>query len=251
MKNRRRFPEIDMWRGTALIGMVVFHFFFILDYFDIINNQMYYGGWLILARFVQYSFLLLVGISLALSFKKNQKANSRKNFYKKQIKRALLIFLLGMMISLVTFIFIPQEYVKFGMLHLIGLSILSLSFIAGRKYLAFVIGIIIITAGFFIKTITTSSIILFNLGFEGINISSIDYFPVFPWLGVVALGIGIGHILYKEFRGKIQIKGTNKSHPLKLISFIGRHTLLVYMVHIPIILIALVSFKIIPLESLL
>ncbi|MFH1284861.1 MAG: heparan-alpha-glucosaminide N-acetyltransferase [Candidatus Peregrinibacteria bacterium] len=238
MPSHKRFSEIDIWRGTALVGMIIFHFFFILNYFNIFASAMREGGWLVLARFVQFSFLFLVGISLALAGRS----------YKKQFKRALMVFGLGMIISLVTFIFAPDEYVKFGMLHLIGVSIFVLSFMADKKYLPLMFGIGIFVISFFISKIPTSSIILFAVGLKGDSIASLDYFPVFPWMGIAAFGVSFGNI-YKNFRSKFDFQ-PKKTNPLNSLSFLGRHTLLIYMAQIPAMILVMIMFGIIPLNAL-
>lgn len=58
-KPLNRFFELDVLRGTAIIGMVTFHYFYILDYLHFFRNNMYEGVYLLLARVVQFLFLTL------------------------------------------------------------------------------------------------------------------------------------------------------------------------------------------------
>ena len=50
MDSNERFFELDLLRGIAIIMMIVFHFFFDLNYFGILQNEMYQGFWLIFQR---------------------------------------------------------------------------------------------------------------------------------------------------------------------------------------------------------
>ena len=60
-----------------------------------------------------------------------------------------------------------------------------------------------------------------------------DYVPLLPWLGVVMIGIALGHWLsLQQFRPlRPLIPGS-----AALAVWMGRHSLLVYMVHQPILI---------------
>jgi uncharacterized membrane protein len=66
------------------------------------------------------------------------------------------------------------------------------------------------------------------------NFFSADYYPVFPWIGVFVYGIALSKILYREKKSlfKFNLKDN-------IISFAGKHSLLIYVVHQPIILLVL------------
>ena len=96
-----RFWELDAWRGLAVLSMIVYHFFFDLDFLGISTRAMYSGGWLIFQRMIASSFLLLVGISLVISFS----AVREKPFVailKKFLKRAGIVMAAALMVTLGT-----------------------------------------------------------------------------------------------------------------------------------------------------
>lgn len=190
---------------------------------------MYEGGWLVLARFVQFSFLGLTGVSLAISYNRHG-----QSFYKKQLLRGLHVFGMGMLITLVTYVFVREDYVKFGILHLIGLSIVFLHPFASKKYFNLILSLVIFVIAVLIDKTQVNSMIGFILGFKTTDISSLDYFPIFPWIGIVSLGAFLGNIIYKNNNSLLKLN----SGTFKPIIFLGRHSLIIYMTHIPIIVLA-------------
>ncbi len=235
-----RFVEIDFLRGIAVVGMIIFHVFYILDFLQIRNYEMYENGFLALVRFVQLSFLILAGASLAIS-RQHQTENNipLKEFYRKRWSKALFIFLCGMAISLVTWIFTGDKYVRFGILHLIGVSIFLLSFLSEGIIKQLILGVIAIILGFIFNEITTQISFLQIFGFSVKNIYALDYFPIFPWIGVIFFGIAVGNILYKNGKRRFGINLNNKFVKInftRMISFLGQNSLVIYLSHIPIIL---------------
>lgn len=185
------------------------------------------GLWLVLARFVQFTFLGLVGISLNLS----------RAPYKKQFLRGLKVFGLGMTMTLATYIFAPAEFVKFGILHLIGFSIIFLSPLSKKKYLNLLLAILIFSLGMIIQGKTGNSFFEYIIGFTVPRFNSLDHFPLFPWLSLIFLGMFLGH-----YAKKLDIH-----LPRNPVNFLGRHSLFVYIIHIPLIILLLIFAKILPL----
>jgi len=237
-QSKIRLWEIDSIRGLAIIGMIIFHVFFILNFFDVVKNDMHKGGWFLLAIFVQLMFLVLVGVSLTLS----------KSSYEKQFLRGLKVLFMGILVSIITYFFDPVLFVKFGILHLIGLSVIVFSPISGQKYSSLFCGIASLLIWKFISNIAGTSTILYILGFKNPNMYSLDYFPIFPWISVVLFGIFIGNL----FRGKItndKLKTHLAPKMMMPFVFIGQNSLLIYMIHIPIIITTLIVFNIVPIGA--
>ncbi|KKP38532.1 MAG: hypothetical protein UR28_C0015G0004 [Candidatus Peregrinibacteria bacterium GW2011_GWF2_33_10] len=237
---QKRLIEIDFFRGIAVITMVIFHLFFILNYFNILQNQMYKGFFGILALYTQISFLTLAGISIALTRQSfEQKKCSSEKFLTHQFKRSFIILLNAGVISLVTYIFAPSEYIKFGILHLIGTSTLILSFFANKKHFCLILSILI----FSLTPLLAYRIIPSS--------NSLDRFDIFPWMSLISFGIFLGNILYKNFQPIYEIRLPN-FYLIQKIAYLGKHSLTIYMLHIPAILLILSSLKlpiVIPAEA--
>ncbi|MFA6268535.1 MAG: heparan-alpha-glucosaminide N-acetyltransferase, partial [archaeon] len=115
----QRFWEIDFLRGIAIVMMVVFHFLWDLNYFGYIQVDLYKGFFGLFQIATAGLFLLLVGVMLAVGAERHN-----KNYSLHFVKRGIKIFCAGLLVTIVTFIFFPQNFVYFGILHLIGVSII-------------------------------------------------------------------------------------------------------------------------------
>lgn len=241
-----RFWEIDFLRGVAIILMIISNFATDLDYFNVYNFHAH-GFWWWFARAVASIFLLLVGISLTLSYSRARilkKQGEEKNLTKKYIKRGLRIFGWGLLITVVTWIFMAYllkrgGFVIFGVLHLIGASIILTYPLLNYRYLNFLLGTTIIMTGIYLKNFTLSFPWLLWLGFKPQEFYSVDYFPLFPWLGVVIIGIFLGNTLYKDYRRKFEILNLSSSQPVEFLCLLGRNSLFIYFIHQPILLVFL------------
>jgi len=241
-----RFIEIDMLRGLAIILMIIGHILWDLDYFGLM--PMNDGVYDVLKFTVQPMFFLLVGVSLVVSKKKieQMRINGEKEFEKRLILRGFKILGLGIIFTILTLIFIPEKPIFFGVLHCIGLSIiLSTTFLKCRKYnLLFVIAILFTSYLVSEYTMENPTILHLALGIHQSNIGSytIDYFPLIPWFGICLLGIIIGDCLYSGNERKFKIPDLSKYRPIKIFQWCGQHSLIIYLLHQPIIAGAITVF---------
>lgn len=231
--SEERFIEIDSLRGFAIILMIFLHILWDLDYFGIMPlNKNIYQFQLV----IPILFFLLVGICLSFSFKPNKKKNEIK---KHLIKRGLLIFNIGLLLTAITMFFFPNRPIIFGVLHCIGISIIfSIPFLKFKKY-NLLIAISMIIAGIIIARypVENPNIFLYILGFHPTNIwqSTIDYFPILPWFGVTLFGVALGNILYKDNKRRFRIPSIFRYKPIILFSWLGKHSLKIYLLHQPLI----------------
>jgi len=235
----KRFIEIDMLRGLAIILMIFGHILWDLDYFGLIpiNNIIYS----FLQKTVPPLFFLLVGISLIVSKKKieNKSFKEEKDYYKRIFVRGLKVFILGMIFTAFSFVFISDKPVFFGVLHCIGLSIIiSIPFLKYKKF-SLIFSFLLLFTGFFISNLNFESPTIFHLviGLHPANIwkYTVDYFPLLPWFGVTLLGIVIGDFLYIEDKRRFRMPDISRYRPAKLFQWAGQHSLGLYLIHQPII----------------
>jgi uncharacterized membrane protein len=228
-----RFPEIDVARGIAVVMMVFFHIAFDLYFLAILPIPADSLPWRVFAMSTAGLFLFLVGISLSISAGNARKKLSRNDFIKKYLARGAGIFAIGMAITLITWLILPGYFILFGILHLIGLAIALSPLYTGFSWQNLVAGSILILLGPVVAAVRGNGWLLW-IGIHPSAFYSIDYTPVIPWLGVVLLGVYFGTLAYPG--GIRRWNVVMPEIPGKVLGFLGRHSLAIYLIHQPIIL---------------
>ena len=235
----QRFIEIDMLRGLAIFLMVFGHILWDLDYFGVVsmNNNVYS----FLQQTVPPLFFLLIGVSLVLSKKKIEinKTKDENTYFKHLLVRGLKILSLGMILTIISLIFMPSQPVFFGVLHCIGfIVLLSAPFLKYRNFTLF-FAFLFIIAGFVLAQHPVENPSIFHLiiGLHQANVwqYTVDYFPLLPWFGISLLGIVIGDMLYCGNERRFKMPDLSKYRAVKLFQWAGQHSLGIYLIHQPII----------------
>ena len=234
-KTDGRLWEIDLLRGVAIIIMIIFHFLYDLNHYSLTKIRLYSGPMVYIAYITASVFVILVGISLTISYSKAQQSMSKKEIILKFLRRGTMIFLLGIIITLISLIYIPERFIIFGILHFIGVSIiLSFPFIRFRVT-NLILGFLLIGIGTYLKLLTFDFNWLIPLGFLPNRFFTIDYFPLLPWFGVVLIGIAIGNFIYPNAKRQYHLRDRSYCLSVKSLCFLGRNSLIIYFLHQPIL----------------
>ena len=228
----KRFWQLDSLRGIAVIMMITFHILYDLTYLKGIDFAVSSGFWFIFGRITAVIFLFLVGISLSISYNRIKKIMSPDQITIKYIRRGVKIAILGLVITAVTFFAFPQAFIFFGVLHLIGIAIVLTRPLLSRTYINLILGLAIITLGLYLSTIIFPFQELAALGFQYAGLYSFDYFPILPWVGVVFLGLFTGNLTKIYEKKPVE----TENNIAKSLSFLGRHSLIIYFLHQPILI---------------
>ena len=236
-----RFWEVDLLRGIAIMLMVFYHFVFDLNYFGVVKMDVKSGVFLTIARLAVTLFLLLVGLSLTLSFSRAVQLGRQDRFKRRLFRRSAWILALAFCITAVTYLLLGRGYIMFGALHMIGLSLLlAYPFLRlGRKN--FIFGSVLIILGFYVQDISVEHYWLLWLGLAPPNFYSLDYIPMLPWFGVVLFGVGLGGLLYPGYRRRIILSNLSQSFLAKSLCFLGRNSLAIYIFHQPLTILLIIA----------
>ena len=227
---KERIWELDAFRGVCIIGVVIVHLIFDLTYFLNLNIKTP-----AVFDFIQENggvlFIILSGICVTLGHK--------------FVMRGCVVFFAGMAITWVTYVMYLTGFagkdiiIYWGILHLLGACMLLYGLIKKLPTAALpFVAIALIAAGYLIAgrsyDLNGFSKIFVIFGFTFPGFMSGDYFPLMPHLGWFTAGIFLGRTLYKK-QTTLFPKFPSKALPVRILSFIGRHSLIIYLVHQPVI----------------
>lgn len=240
-KSKQRFELFDGFRGLTMVSMIAYHFcydFFVVEGID--PKWPYLPASHLWQQSICSSFILLSGFCWQWGKKHN-------------LQRGLLVNAFGLLITVVTWLIMPEQIIIFGVLNFIGCAILLT--IPAEKILqacpsmcgAMVSCVLFLfthnvqwgTIGFGNWKISVWQglycPLLTIFGFPAQNFWSSDYFPIMPWIFL----FWTGYFLNCEFR-KPYRSGKWAETRIPVLSCFGKWSLPVYMLHQPVCMIAAV-----------
>jgi uncharacterized membrane protein len=227
-----RYWEIDALRGIAVVWMIGFHLTWDLVSYGMVRVNMSRGPWPWFSRIIATTFLTLVGISLVISYSRGP------GRFGKYLVRGATVFGLGLVITGVTYLALGDSFVVFGILHLIGFSIVAAyPFLPyRRRWISLLIGLALLVTGSYLNRKTALSPWFIWLGVNELGRPMADWYPVLPWFGMVLIGVWTGHALYRGGQRQFSVPDRSDVPVVRELAFLGRHALLIYMVHQPILM---------------
>jgi uncharacterized membrane protein len=228
---RPRFALVDAVRGVAIIGVVVYHFFWDLSYLWLIPVDVSTQPvWVAFARTLLGSFVFLVGVGLVL-------AHGTGIRWRAFWRRLAIIGGAALLVTAGTLVAFPETFVYFGVLHAIALfSVLGLAFLRVPVWLVFALAALFIAAPLAYSAPMFSERIWSWIGFWPVPPPTNDLVPIFPWFGLTLAGIGIARVVlaggWAERIGMWRAEGRFS----RLLVAAGRWSLVIYLVHQPLLL---------------
>ena len=229
----KRILALDILRGLAVLLMVMMHI--VLDVYWFLGIRWYYDMmdfWNILGRTAALTFFVVFGISAVLASNKYH-----GGFVWYCLKRALLLLGFALLITLATSMIKQIDTIFFGVLHFLGVSALLLPLVVRLRYFSLVLAAGSFWLGDWLYHLDSTDHWLYIFGtYTTPNLGTADWYPLFPWFGFILLGVFVGHHLHlmRFFTGF-----TTQNAVLLSLALVGRHALLIYVLHQPLLVAAL------------
>lgn len=225
-----RLPVIDALRGIAVVQLIAYHFIYDLKYFGWINVMMTrdqpWVGW---RTAIVTQFLLLVGVSLTLRA-------SYKPAWSDFFKRWAQVAGAALLVSAGTWLMFGPRYVWFGILHFIAAALLIGRMLVPLGVCTLLLGLAAIAAGLLIQDSAFNATPANIIGFVTVKPRTEDYVPLFPWLGVVLIGAGLGRFWQRHGYAIPRFLQPLNNDPPRLLVLLGLWSLTVYLAHQPVML---------------
>jgi len=245
-----RIPGLDIIRGFAIVNMILYHLlynivyvfgknvsWFVISQASTAHNQLVY----VWQQLICCTFIVVSGISFKLS--------------KNPLKNGIKLFVCAFILNLVTYVVVPEHFIVFGIIHFFTASVL-LTYLTRPllEHLPAQFGLIIAIflfilfrnlssgyIGFFsiwqyrLPSSLYQSPYTFFLGLPNSGFRSADYFPIFPWWFLYLAGYYFSAV-YQQIASALVKKAPKVLLiPTGALSFMGRNSLIIYMIHQPIL----------------
>lgn len=235
---RRRIYLMDELRGFAVFCMIFYHGFYTLAYLYNIKAGLILLNFFMPAEpYFAALFMFISGISSNLSHS--------------NLKRGFKLLGLSLVVTLVTYVAVREEAIWFGILHFLSVCMILFGLFKplSDRFKFSVIPVAVCAMLFAATAGTSSGYIGFSpqlgfllpeclyrtnwlspLGIYNENFASADYFPIFPWIFVFAAGTFVGKLAaagnFPQFAYRSRVP---------FFSWFGRHALILYLAHQPVI----------------
>jgi len=222
----QRWDAIDVARGIAIAAMIVYHFSWDLSFLQLIaTNILQVPAWRWFARGIAGSFLMLAGFGLALA---HAQGFRRLPF----LKRLMKVGGAALAVTVATYFAFPESYIFFGILHCIAVSsVLALPFLRLHPALVLIAAAFCLAAPWLFTSPALDAPWLDWLGLGAAEPLTNDYVPIFPWFGLVLIGVAGGRLLLAQ-REALSLARWRADNPLyRMLVWAGRKSLPIYLTH--------------------
>ena len=219
---------IDVIRGVSILAMITFHFAFDLMYFGFAKSDLIYQpDWRLFERMIAFSFLFIAGLSLFITHGSLINWNSF-------IKRYGVTAICAVLISTVTYVLFNSDMIRFGILHAISVSgLISLLLLKLNSFFLALLAVIIFLINLIIPQPVEGDYFWQWLIYTNETPHSLDYRPIIPWITPFILGMA-SYQLFKKW-GLLETSNTIIYRELSILSWLGRNSLIIYLIHQPIL----------------
>ena len=234
--------ELDALRGVAIIMMMFMHFSYDIRYefgFDTFEYLRSAWFWTFVHPIIIVLFVGLSGICCTFS----------RNNVKRGLKLLAVALAFTGVTSFVTYKMGIDCLILFNVLHMLAVSTLFYALVAfiekktkiNTNQMTFIlmlfgVWITMTNNNLDMYAYESENMLLYPLGIIVKDAPDVaDYMPLIPWMGVFLICAAGGRILYKEKKTLFAGAGKTIRSITRPLEFMGRHSLIIYLVHQPII----------------
>ncbi len=231
-----RFDRIDILRALAMVWMTIYHFCYDLDYFGLIEQDIFRDPfWTTQRTLILGTFLFTAGLSQAVAMEQGQAWPRFWRRWRQVAGSALLV-------TLATVVMFPQSFIFFGVLHGIAVMLVVVRLTAGWGQWLWLSGAVCIVAA----RVAPSALegtdwkhlfdgpLLSWLGWVTRKPITEDYVPLLPWLGAMWWGMAAGQWTLRHRPG--WLRAQTRSGTASGLAALGRWSLTYYLLHQPVML---------------
>lgn len=239
--DKKRVSFLDEIRGFAILCMVVYHVMYDLRFIYGVDVPFFFEAWFDVIRDIFAGMFIFISGTVC-------------RYSSNNLKRGAQCFFLGMILTFVTAFSSPTYPILFGILHMLGISMLIYGLLEKHwdklpAALGMILFALLFALSFNVRSgyigtqhIFTISLpdslyqsdLMFPLGFISARFASSDYFPLLPWLFLFISGNYFGVFAVK---GRLPKFFYNKHIPF--LALTGRYTIWIYLLHQPIAMLIL------------
>lgn len=237
----KRYERLDDVRGITLFSMILFHAVWDLVYIFGMNwNWFYTDLAFVWQQSICWTFILLSGFCWSLG--------------KRKLHRGLVVSGAGLVISFVTEVFMPEQRIRFGVLTFLGVAMLLLipleqwlRKMSAKVGLAACIAAFVLLYGIndgYVGILGLAELVHFPkvlyhlgdvatfMGFTDMWFYSSDYFSLLPWFFLFLTG----YFCYRVAAEKEWLAGlADRKSWGSFWNLLGRKSLIIYMLHQPVV----------------
>lgn len=214
-----RYPLFDALRGLSIVLMVLYHCAYLLVTLG------HAPAGLIENPILDVLQPLFASVFIAIS-------GACSMFSRSNARRGVKFLLAAAVVTLASWLVMPDLLIRFGILHFLG--VMTLMMVPLRPWLMRrrarpLLWLALFFVSYFALNRTFSAEHLWLLGIVSPEFISGDYFPLFPWSFMYFFGTCIGRAAQEN-----RLPTWFYTVRAPFFEACGRHTLLIYLLHIPI-----------------
>lgn len=223
----RRIVIIDILRFIAIVAMILFHIAYDLATFYHYLLDYERGFWKFLQVVLAGGLFIFVSGWTAVLGRRN-------------LKNLMKIAVCALLITIVTRYQFGSMYVRFGVLHFILVANLIYLTVLHRFNNCFlsILAVVVMYLSKHVHKLYVEHEYLVWLDIAPIEYQSVDHYPLLPWLGVFIAGIICGRCKNIQILSNTTIEFIG----LDFIKKCSKHSLAIYILHQPIILLLLLIY---------